>query len=102
MNSLAYEIKEVHAHKVSFSEDSLRIELTDGRTIIAPLMWYPRLWYGSTEERNTCQIIGNGEYIHWPKLDEDLTVSGILAGYRSSESTKSLKKWLNERKLNDF
>lgn len=97
MSSLAYEIKEAHAQKVSVSNDSLQIDLTDGRTIIAPLMWYPRLWHGSSEERNTYQIIGNGEYIHWPELDEDLTVAGVLAGHRSTESMKSLKKWLDER-----
>ena len=100
MSSLAYEIKEARAQRVSVSEDSLQIDLTDGRTIIAPLMWYPRLWHGSPEERNVYQIIGNGEYIYWPKLDEDLTVSGVLAGYRSAESAKSLKKWLDGRVQN--
>jgi len=71
--------------------------LVDGRTIIAPLMWYPRLWYGSSEERNNYEIIGDGTLIHWPDLDEDLSVSGLLAGRRSRESRKSLMKWLAER-----
>lgn len=100
MSSLAYEIKEARAQRVSVSENSLQIDLTDGRTIIAPLLWYPRLWHGSPEERNIYQIIGNGEYIHWSKLDEDLTVSGVLAGYCSAESAKSLKKWLDGRAQN--
>ncbi|MCI5224268.1 MAG: DUF2442 domain-containing protein [Candidatus Electrothrix sp. AR4] len=100
MSSLAYEIQEAHAQKVLVSDDSLQIDLTDGRTIIAPLMWYPRLWHGAPEERNVYQIIGDGAYIHWPELDEDLTVSGILAGHRSGESAKSLKKWLDERTQN--
>jgi hypothetical protein len=100
MNSLAYKIKEAQAHKVSFSDDSLKIELNDGHTIIAPLVWYPRLWHGSQEERETYQINGNGEYIHWPELDEDLTVSGVLAGYRSIESATSLEKWLKARATN--
>lgn len=97
MSSLAFEIQEARAQHVSVSDDSLQIDLTDGRTIIAPLMWYPRLWHGSPAERNSCQIIGDGAYIHWPELDEDLTVSGVLTGYRSAESAKSFKKWLDGR-----
>jgi hypothetical protein len=62
-----------------------------------PLMWYPRLWYGSSEERNNYEIIGDGTLLHWPDLDEDLSVSGLLAGRRSGESRKSLKKWLEGR-----
>lgn len=97
MSSLVLEIQKTRAQHISVSEDSLQIDLTDGRTIIAPLMWYPRLWHGSQAERSNYQIIGDGEYIHWPELDEDLTVSGVLAGYRSAESATSLKKWLDER-----
>lgn len=97
MSSLVSEIQEARAQKVLVTDDSLQIDLADGRTIIAPLLWYPRLWYGTAEERNCYQIIGNGEYIHWPKLDEDLTVVGILAGQRSIESAQSLNKWLSER-----
>jgi len=59
----------------------------DGRTIIAPLVWYPRLWHGTPEERNNFEIIGDGSIIHWPDLDEDLSVAGLLAGRRSGEST---------------
>jgi hypothetical protein len=98
MSSLTIEIQEVQAKNVVVSEDALTVDLTDGRTIIAPLMWYPRLWYGMPEERNNFEIIGNGNYIHWPDLDEDLTVVGILAGRRSGESQKSLEKWLSARK----
>ena len=97
MTSLAIEIQEARAQKVSVSDDSLQIDLTDGRTIIAPLMWYPRLWHGTEEERNNFEIIGDGAFIHWPDLDEDLSISGILAGRRSRESVKSLKKWLETR-----
>ncbi len=79
------------------THDSLSIDLTDGRTIIVPLMWYPRLWYGTPEERNHFEIIGDNTIIHWPDLDEDLSVSGILAGRRSGESPESLKKWLAQR-----
>jgi hypothetical protein len=100
MSSLVLEIKtEPRAKQASVSDEALEVDLTDGRTIIVPLAWYPRLWYGTKEERNHCMIIGDGAYLHWPELDEDLTVSGILAGYPSRESQKSLKKWLAAREL---
>lgn len=76
------------------TDDTLVVELSDGRTISVPLAWYPRLGYGNPEERMNVEIIGDGEYIHWPDLDEDLSVSGILSGRKPKESPKSLKKWL--------
>ena len=97
MNSLAVEIQEAYAQRVTVSEDSLTVDLVDGRTIIAPLGWYPRLWHGTPEERSKFEIIGQGTIIHWPDLDEDLSVAGILAGRRSGESQQSLKRWLQER-----
>jgi len=97
MNSLATEIREARAQKVILSKDSLTIDLADGRTIIVPLVWYPRLWYGTVEERTHFEIIGDGAFIHWPDLDEDLSVSGILAGRQSGESQQSLKRWLEQR-----
>ncbi|MBE7438014.1 MAG: DUF2442 domain-containing protein [Spirochaetales bacterium] len=86
--------REIRASSVSCDEDTLRLDLADGRTIIVPLQWYPRLWHGSHAERANCEIIGDGAYLHWPDLDEDLTVAGIMEGRRSSESLESLKKWL--------
>jgi hypothetical protein len=97
MTSLAIEIQEARAQKVVVGEDSLTIDLVDGRTITAPLLWYPRLWHGTPEERNKLEIIGDGTLIHWPDLDEDLSVLGILAGRHSGESQQSLKKWLAQR-----
>lgn len=97
MNSLMIEIQEVRAQSITVSEDSLTVDLVDGRTIIMPLIWFPRLWYGSPEERNNYEIIGDGSFLHWPELDEDLSVSGLVAGRRSGESQKSLKKWLKGR-----
>ena len=76
----------------------MTVELVDGRTVIVPLVWYPRLWHGSPRERNHFEIFGDGDYIHWPALDEDLTVAGLLAGRRSGESLVSLNKWLASRK----
>ena len=71
----------------------------DGRTIIVPLVWYPRLWHGTSEERNHFEVFGDGAYIHWPDLDEDLTVSGLLTRLCSQESPQSLKRWLDARQV---
>lgn len=97
MNSLVVEIEEARAQLVTVSEDSLMVDLVDGRTIIAPLAWYPRLWHGTPEERNNFEIIGAGTIIHWPDLDEDLSIAGLLAGRRSGESQQSLARWLEQR-----
>ncbi len=98
MSTLANEIVEGRAQNVNIDEDRLVVDLTDGRTISVPLAWYPRLWHGKPEERTRFEIIGDGAYIHWPELDEDLSVAGILAGRRSGESLASLQRWLDERK----
>jgi hypothetical protein len=97
MSSLVAEIEQARAQKVAVSADSLTIDLVDGRTITAPLLWYPRLWHGTPKERHHLEIIGDGTLIHWPDLDEDLSIAGILAGRRSGESPQSLKKWLAQR-----
>jgi hypothetical protein len=97
VSSLVAEQREPRARSVTVSEESLTVDLTDGRTIIVPLVWYPRLWYGKPEERNHFEIFGDGAYIHWPDLDEDLTVAGLLAGLPSGESPKSVKRWLKQR-----
>lgn len=97
MSSLAAEKREPRARNVAVTEDSLTVDLVDGRTIIVPLAWYPRLRHGTPEERNCFEIFGDGTYIHWPDLDEDLTVAGLLAGLPSGENPKSLKKWLAGR-----
>ncbi len=88
---------EARAQNVTITEDSLAVDLVDGRTTIVPLMWYPRLWHGTPEERNHLEILGDGSIVHWEDLDEDLSISGLLAGHKSVESQQSLKKWLAER-----
>jgi hypothetical protein len=59
--------------------------------------WYPRLWHGTPEERHHWRLIGGGEGIHWPELDEDISVENLLAGKPSGESQRSLKRWLEAR-----
>lgn len=99
MNSLVVEIQEPRAKSVNVSNDGLTVDLVDGRTITVPLAWFPRLWHGSSRERAHLEIFGDGAYIHWPDLDEDLTVAGLLAGQRSGESPQPLKKWVASRKV---
>jgi len=96
MNPLAIDVQEARAQRVSVNEDSLIVDMVDGRTIIVPIAWYARLWHGTPEERSNLEISGDGTLIHWPDLDEDLSVSGILAGRRSGESQQSFKRWLEE------
>jgi hypothetical protein len=98
MSSLAVEVREPRGKSVQVSDEELTVDLVDGRTIMVPLGWFPRLWHGTPQERNHFEIFGDGAYIHWPDLDEDLTVAGLVAGQRSGESPQSLKKWLDSRK----
>jgi hypothetical protein len=82
------------ATSVAITDDSLIVDLRDGRTITVPLTWFPRLVHGNSMERNSWKIIGNGKGIHWEDLDEDIYVEGLLAGKPSEESQKSFKNWL--------
>jgi hypothetical protein len=97
MSSSAPEIKTAAAQSVSVTDDLLVVELVDGRTVSVPLAWYPRLFHGSTAERSDFRLIGRGEGIHWPELDEDISVAGILAGHPSGETPESLRRWLESR-----
>ncbi len=77
----------------------MTVSFDDGRAFSVPLVWYPRLLDGSEEERRHYELIGKGEGIHWPELDEDISVEGLLAGRRSAESLASLARWKQRRKL---
>lgn len=97
MSTLLTEIQVARAQQVTVTDDSLTVDLADGRTISAPLAWYPRLVHGTPQERNNWRLIGDGEGIHWPDLDEDLSVEGLLLGRPSSESQGSFQRWLDGR-----
>ena len=97
MSSSVTDVRDPRALAVSVTDDALRVDLADGRTIIVPLVWYPRLGHSTRAERAHIEIFGDGAYIHWPDLDEDVTVAGLLEGRRSEESAASLKKWLEAR-----
>ena len=82
---------------VVVTADTITVELTDGRTVSAPLAWYPRLLQGTPRERKNWRLIGGGEGLHWPDLDEDISVEGLLLGKPSGESQESFKRWLESR-----
>ncbi|MBI5557683.1 MAG: DUF2442 domain-containing protein [Deltaproteobacteria bacterium] len=97
MNTLAVEIEVPLAVNVHITDDSLSVDLSDGRSISVPLGWYPRLEHATSEERKKWRLIGNGHGIHWEYIDEDISVEGLIFGKPSGESQISLKKWLQER-----
>lgn len=97
MNTLAIEISKSLIENVSFTEDSFIVDLNDGRTITLPLAWYPRLTHATHKERENWRVIGRGEGIHWPELDEDISIENIIIGRPSGESQRSINDWLNQR-----
>ena len=90
---------EVHAQVtgVAVSNQQIAAELADGRTIVVPLLWFPRLRHGTAKERKNWRLIGQGEGIHWPDLDEDVSVQNLVLGQPSGESQQSFKTWLEGR-----
>lgn len=92
------EARTPRAETVTVDEDTLTVELSDGRTISAPLVWYPRLLHATQEERNNWELIGGGQGIRWPGLDEDLSAEGLIAGRPSGESQRSFKRWLEAKR----
>ena len=97
MNSSQIEIQVAKAQNVTITAETLTVDLKDGRTLSVPLVWYPRLSHATPKERDHWELIGEGEGIHWPELDEDLSVEGLLLGRPSGESQRSLQLWLENR-----
>ena len=97
MNISANELPQPLAVDVTVSADTLTVQLSDGRTIGVPVTWYPRLAHGTDTERQHWLLIGKGHGIHWPALDEDVSVDALLRGQRSNETTASLERWLGQR-----
>jgi hypothetical protein len=98
MNTLAINIELPNIHFVRTTEDTLTVELDDGRTLSVPIAWYPRLQHATPEEKENWRLIGGGQGIHWESIDEDISIQGIIAGKPSGESQSSFKKWLESRK----
>ena len=93
MNTLAVEIRVPEALNVSLTDDTLSVDLSDGRSISIPIAWFPRLLHSTEQERNNWRLIGKGQGIHWEDIDEDISIEGLIAGRPSGESQESLKKW---------
>jgi len=87
------------AENVMVTEDTLSVDLSDGRTISVPLAWFPRLMHGTPKERGNWRLIGKGYGIHWKDLDEDISIENLLLGQASAESQTSFKKWLSSRQV---
>jgi len=97
MSSSQNEPRRPEALDVTITDDTLTVDLVDGRTLSVPLAWYPRLAHATASERQNWSIVGRGEGLHWSELDEDISVDGLLAGRASGESQSSLEKWLRSR-----
>jgi len=79
MSTLAVELHP-QAHSIKCTDTTIIVELIDGRTISAPLVWFPKLSQASKEQLGNWELLGDGEGIHWPDVDEDLSVAGLLIG----------------------
>ncbi len=97
MSISAVEITVPTAQGVRLTDDTLSVELSDGRTISVPLAWFPRLLHATKQERNNWRLIGRGQGVHWEEIDEDISVENLAAGRPSGESQASFKKWLARR-----
>ena len=85
-------VKNVH-----FTDDTMVVDLMDGRTIIVPLAWYPRLFDASPEQRQHWEISGAGYGIHWPELDEDLSTEGLLRGAPAAAEPEETLRWKSQK-----
>lgn len=97
MITSAVEIAVPNAESITVTDDTLSVDLSDGRTISVPLAWFPRLVHATPHERSNWRLIGEGQGIHWEDIDEDVSVEGLLAGKPSGESQASFKRWLTQR-----
>lgn len=97
MSTSAPEALAPTATSVAVDDDEIVIELSDGRSVSVPLAWYPRLLHATKREREDFRLTGSGRGIHWPQIDEDISVESVLGGRPSMESPGSLKRWLQAR-----
>lgn len=97
MTTSPIEARHAWAQQVRVETETLVVELGDGRVLTVPLTWFPRLRAGSPQERSNWRLIGRGEGVAWPDLDEDISIASLLAGHPSTETQSSLKRWLAER-----
>ena len=98
MTTSAIDVRVPDAIGVAVTDDTLTVELSDGRSLSVPLAWYPRLLHATPLERSTWRLIGRGQGIHWADVDEDISVESLIGGRPSAESQASLARWLAARK----
>ena len=79
------------AASVQFTASELVVGLTDGRTISVPLVWFPRLLAATAPQRARWELLGSGEGIHWPEVDEDLSVEGLLRGVPTPQALRGAR-----------
>lgn len=99
MSTFQIDLKELRALEVTFSAEDMILALADGRSLSIPLAWFPRLFHATPEERANWRWIGGGIGMHWPDLDEDISVEDLVLGRPSGESQESLRRWLDDRGL---
>lgn len=87
------------AIRVSVANDKLVVDLADGRILLVPLEWYPRLQHATDSERQNWRLLGHGYAIEWPDIDEHIGLEGLVAGRKSGESEASLQRWLSTRAI---
>lgn len=92
---------DVPVKDIAITDNNLTVSLADGRTITVPLEWFPRLVHATAAERKNWRLIGKGEGLHWPELDEDININDLLLGRRSAESRSSFERWLEKRRSID-
>jgi len=97
VSSLVLETEPI-AVGVECTDEALSVALADGRRVVVPLSWYPRLWHASEGERANWRLLGDGYAIEWPDLDEHIGIEGIIAGRPGAESPGALKRWLDSRR----
>lgn len=97
MSISVIEIEIPKAEDVRVTNNSLFVNLSDGRTISVPLEWFLRLVHSTPEEQSNWRLIDRDRGIDWEEIDEDISVEGLLAGRPSGESQSSFKKWMNQR-----
>lgn len=87
--------------RITVTFESLIVYLGKGQCISVPLVWYPRLVQATADERDNWELHAGSQHIHWPDLDEDISVEGLLAGRRSQESPESFNRWLAARRAGE-
>jgi len=97
MSTSADSVRRAIAIRVNVTEEALVVELNDGRTLSAPVAWYPRLEHATRDERAAWVLVGGGTGIHWDAIDEDISVEALIGGRASTESQASFGRWLAMR-----